>query len=64
MTDEIPKAESPSKPRITLDVCSDDDPFEINMDLEKIRERIYEKTRGLAAAKLKEINDQKLIAVT
>ena len=34
------------------------------MNLEKIREKIYEKTRGLAMAKLKEINDQKLIAVT
>ena len=64
MTDEIPKVESPPKPKITLDVCSEGDPLEFEMNLEKIREKIYEKTRGLAMAKLKEINDQKLIAVT
>ena len=62
MTKKIPEVINPSIP-ITFDTGSEEDPNELNMDLDEIRDKINEKKRGVAMARLKEFNDNKMIAV-
>ena len=62
MTKKIPEVLNPSIP-ITFDTGSEEDPNELNMDLDEIRDKINEKKRGVAMARLKEFNDNKMIAV-
>ena len=62
MTKKIPEVLNPSIP-ITFDTGNEEDPNELNMDLDEIRDKINEKKRGVAMARLKEFNDNKMIAV-
>ena len=62
MTKKIPEVINPSIP-VTFDTGSEEDPHELNMDLDEIRDKINEKSRGIAMARLKDFNDHKMVAV-
>ena len=61
MTKKIPEVINPTIPT-SIDTGSEEDPQEHKMNLDEIRDKINEKSRGIAMARLKDFNDNKLFA--
>ena len=61
MTKKIPEVINPTIP-IDFDTGSEEDPNELKMDLDEIRDKIDEKKRGIAMARLKDFNENKMMA--